>query len=261
MSRSTASSPPSRRGAPRVAGATTPNARDRVRGSDDVSELEQRLRSVRPPIPVLDRRREGRLTPRQHELLTRLETVFRDGFNHLTMADIAAEAKCSLRTLYSLAPSRDQLVLVVVDRQMWRIGRSAFAAIQEGMTPLDALRAYLKAAWMGVSETTERWAADLEEVAGVRILSKGHNAYVYEITRTLLEFAVKRGDIVVTNIPAVARVMAGLGRDLAQPDVIASLDTSPKQAADDVLDLLFQGLVRTAPPSRNGKAGQPAGPK
>lgn len=205
--------------------------------------MERRLRLVRGPAPVLDRKREAVLTHRQREVLDHLEAVFRDGFSHLTMAAIARQAQCSLRTLYSLAPSRDHLVLVVVDRQLWRIGRLAFGAIEPGMAPLDAVRAYLKVAWMAVRETTDVWAADLEGVPGANALTSGHNEYLFEITRTLLDLAVEQGDIVATNTAAVARVMAGLGRDLARPEIIPSLGTTPKQAADDVLDVMLRGLA------------------
>ena len=88
-------------------------------------DLGRRLRTVPAPRPVMDRGREERLTDRQREVLERLGDLFDDGFVHLTMADIAGRVGCSLRTLYDLAPSRDELVLTVVDRNLRRIGRSA----------------------------------------------------------------------------------------------------------------------------------------
>ncbi|MCH2220040.1 MAG: hypothetical protein MK097_06920, partial [Dechloromonas sp.] len=45
--------------------------------------------------------------------------------------------------LYGIAPSKDELLLVVVDRRLRRIGRSALEAMDSEMSPLDALRAYL----------------------------------------------------------------------------------------------------------------------
>ena len=78
--------------------------------------LLDRLRDVPAPLPVLDRVREQQLTDRQRDLLDRLVELFDEGFAHLTMADLAARLNCSLRTLYELAPSRDELVLTVIDR-------------------------------------------------------------------------------------------------------------------------------------------------
>ncbi|MGZ0184950.1 MAG: TetR/AcrR family transcriptional regulator, partial [Acidimicrobiales bacterium] len=118
------------------------------------TELGRRLRSVPAPRPVLDRDREARLTERQREVLDRLGTLFDDGFADLTMADIAANVGCSLRTLYDLAPSRDELVLTVIDRNLRRIGRGAISAIQPDLDPLVAIRSYLTAANLAVAATT-----------------------------------------------------------------------------------------------------------
>jgi hypothetical protein len=145
-----------------------------------------------------------RLTERQRQILDQLGTLFEDGFAHLTMADIAARVHCSLRTLYTLAPSRDELVLMVVDPP-----------------PLDVLRTYLHSATVAVSRGS-----------------------LYRVTHGLLDAAVARGDIADVDTAAVARVLAGVGRDLARPEVIPALRTSPKEAADVVVDLILKGLAR-----------------
>jgi hypothetical protein len=43
--------------------------------------------------------------------------------------------------------------------------------------------------------------------------------------------------------------MAGLGSDFIRPDVLPTLQTSAKQAADAVVDLILRGLA-AAPPTR-----------
>lgn len=179
-------------------------------------------------------------------MLDGLQGVFDDGFADLTMAELAARLNCSMRTLYALAPSRDELVLIVVDRNLWRVGRTAQNAIEPAMAPLDALRAYLQAANVAVSRFTEAFARDLAEVPAARHLQEGHNDYLLAKTRQLLDRAVERGDIAPVDTAAVARVMAGLGRDLARPEVIPTLRSSPKEAADEVLDLLLRGLQNGA---------------
>lgn len=197
---------------------------------------------VRRPRPVLDRERERRLTERQRELLDELERLFADGFADLTMAELASRLNCSMRTLYALAPSRDELVLVVVDRNLWRVGRTAQNAISPDMAPLDALRAYLEAATVAVSRWTEAFARDLAAVPAARRLQEGHNDYLFAMTRQLLDRAVERGDVAPVDTAATARVMAGLGRELARPEVIPTLRSSPKDAADEVLGILLRGL-------------------
>lgn len=206
------------------------------------TELQRRLQAVPRPRPVLGRERERQLTDRQREILDRLGDRFDQGFADLTMAGIAAWAGCSLRTLYGLAPSRDELVAVVVDRNLWRIGRTARDAITSDMTPLEAVRAYLRAATVAVSRTTEAFARDLARVPAAHRLGERHSEYLVAVTRCLLDLAVEEGQMADLDTGALARVMAGLGSDLARPEVIRTLRTSPKDAADAVLDILLRGL-------------------
>lgn len=207
-------------------------------------DLHERLRAVPRPPPVLSRDRERALTDRQREILDQLGAVFDDGFADLTMADLAARLSCSLRTLYELAPSRDELVLAVVDRNLRRIGRTATDALDAEMAPLDALRSYLRAATVAVAGTTPAFARDLAAVSDARRLSDAHSDYLVAVTRCLLDLAVERRDIADVDTAAIARVMAGLGRDFARPEAISTLRSSPKDAADTVVDVILRGLCR-----------------
>jgi AcrR family transcriptional regulator len=207
-----------------------------------VDEVRRRLGAVRRPRPIMGRERERALTNRQRELLDQMERLFAGGFATLTMAELAAHLNCSLRTLYALAPSRDELVLVVVDRNLWRVGRAARDALREDLAPLDAVRAYLEAATVAVSGWTEAFARDLAAVPAAQELEEGHNEYLFDVTRTLLDLAVERGDVADVDTAAVARVLAGLGRFFSRPRVISGLESSPKEAADQVVDLVLRGL-------------------
>jgi AcrR family transcriptional regulator len=200
------------------------------------------VRDVKGPRPVLSREAEAELTPRQRELLDLLHDVFADGFAHLTMADMAAAASCSLRTLYELAPSKDELVRLVVDRRLWGVGRSATAAITDDMEPLDAIRAHLRAAHLAVADMTEAFATDSANDAGTAAISAAHARYLVDVTGALLDEAVERGQIPALDTAAVARTMANVGADLSRPDVLPMLRTPPRDAADAVVDVVLRGL-------------------
>jgi AcrR family transcriptional regulator len=185
------------------------------------------------------------MTSRQRELLDDLQRLsFSGGFAQLTMATLAAQLRCSLRTLYALAPSRDELVLIAVDRNLWRVGYSARTAIEPHMSALEALRAYLRAATVAVSERSAAFARDLAAVPAAHTLAEGHRQYLYDVTKAILDFAVRRGEIEPVNTAAVARVLAGLGGLFSQPDVIPTLVGSPKESADEVLEIILRSLER-----------------
>lgn len=207
-------------------------------------DLARRLRAIPAPRPVLGRDELAALTDRQREVLDELGTLFRDGFAHLTMSTIAAEVGCSLRTLYGLAPSRDELVLAVADVHLWRVGRGAMAAIDPEAAPLDAVRAYLGAATRVVAATTEGYARDLEAMPAAQRRNREHADYVVAVTRTLLDAAVERGDVAPVDTVAVAHALANLAPLFIRPDVMAQLGSSPKVAADEVVDVVLAGLPR-----------------
>ncbi|MGI9624192.1 MAG: TetR/AcrR family transcriptional regulator [Acidimicrobiales bacterium] len=200
------------------------------------------VREVKGPRPILSRVGEANLTRRQREVLDQLLAVFADGFAHLTMADIAAEVRCSLRTLYELAPSRDDLVLLVVDRHMWKVGRTAVEGVSANSSALDGIRAYLRGANEAVAHTSESFAEDTFADPRTRELMQSHSQYLIDVTRALLDDAVAREEIMPVNTAAAARVLAGLGADLSQPGVIGSLNASPKDASNELVDIIIAGL-------------------
>ena len=218
-----------------------------LQATEQATELARRLRAVPPPRPVLDRERETQLTDRQRDVLDQLVDMFADGFVELTMADIAARAGCSLRTLYDLAPSRDELVLTVIDRNLRRVGRAAVGALDPEMAPLDAIRSYLRAANQAVASTTPAFARDQAATPATHRLATAHSDYLVAVTRTLLDLAVERGELGNLDGPpidtaAVAHVVAGLGAMFALPEHIEAIDSTPREAANAMVDVILRGL-------------------
>ena len=58
--------------------------------------------------------------------------------------------------------------------------------------------------------------------------------------------AVEQQEISPVDTAAVARMIAGLGAEFARPEVMPTLDSSPKDAADAMVDVVLRGLPRGA---------------
>ena len=97
------------------------------------------------PRPLLSQRAEERLGPRHRQVLDQLERLFlEEGFGGISVRELAASVGCSRRTLYELAPSKDELVLVVLDRFLHRVGRTALDAIDREQPYADRIRSYFR---------------------------------------------------------------------------------------------------------------------
>jgi AcrR family transcriptional regulator len=203
---------------------------------------ERELPGVRAPKPLLAPEAERRLTPRQREVLDELEALVVGGrLAGLTMAQIAARTNCSLRTLYGISPSKDELFLTVVDRRLRRIGRRAIAALDARLPPLDALRAYLRTTTEAVQPATAEFARQFADVPGAQRLLDAHEAYVVAVTRSLLERAVAESDIAPVDVAALAHVLGGLGREFSRPE-LAQVVATPKETADAITEIILRGL-------------------
>jgi len=204
-----------------------------------------RVPGVRAPKPLLAPETERRLTTRQRELLDELEElVTTHGLAELTMAEIAARVNSSLRTLYGIAPSKEELVLTVVDRRLHRIGRSAIGSLDASHSPLSALRAYLQAANEAVQPESVSFARELASLPGAQRLLDAHENYVMAVTLSLLDRAVAEGEIAPVDTTSVAHVLGGLGREFARPEVAAAAAAPPKATADAIAEVILRGLER-----------------
>lgn len=203
-----------------------------------------RFPNVRPPKPLLPAATERRLTERQRQVLDALEGLVVDqGLADLTMAEIAAQVNCSLRTLYEISPSKDELVLAVADRRLRRIGRAAIEGLDADMAPLDALRTYLRAANEAVRPSAAAFTRDFADVPGADRILDGHEGYLMGVTRSLLDRAVTEGQIRPVDTAAVAHVLGGLGREFAQPKMHRQIAGSPKETADEIAEIILRGLA------------------
>ena len=211
--------------------------RDRSRGARGL------IPSVPSPKRLLAPETEQALTTRQLEILDALEdSIMVESLAGVTMAEIAKRMNCSLRTLYGIAPSKDELVMAIVDRRLHRIGREAIAALERPGSPLSRLRAYLAAANRAVQPTTAAFSRDFARDPAARRVVGEHAAYVVAITQALLDEAVADGEIPEMDTVALAHVLGGLGSEFSRPDVEERIQGSPKDAADFVAEIIFSGL-------------------
>jgi AcrR family transcriptional regulator len=134
------------------------------------------------------------LSPRAETLLDELEEIFlTEGFRHLSIASLATELRTSRRTFYELAPSRDELVLVVLDRILHRMGHEAHDQLAGIADPLDRLEAYFGCAATGLRRMSLRFSEDVERQPSAQRLIADHYRYANALIQEMVQEAIDTG--------------------------------------------------------------------
>jgi len=95
------------------------------------------------------------LSPRQQEVLDTVEAVFlREGLRPVRIGRLAEEARCSRSTLYELAPSKEELFLLVLDRMIRRTRRQSAEAIDRERDPEARLKVALSSTALSFAPIT-----------------------------------------------------------------------------------------------------------
>ena len=63
-------------------------------------------------------------TNKHKTVIEDLEIMLEKGIPDLTMSEIASRLKISLRTLYEIAPSKDLLIIMMVDNILKKLGKT-----------------------------------------------------------------------------------------------------------------------------------------
>lgn len=194
------------------------------------------------PRPLLSRTAEQRLGARQREVLDNLQQmVLVEGISRFTIGELAARMGCSRRTLYELAPSKEQLQLLVLDRLMQHTGRQSLSAIDPSSRVVDQLRQYVT----GGIDHAFRAAAydDVADVPAARRLLDRHYGFAATVIERLLVLGVERGELHVGSPAVVAQMISASAQHFNDPDVLDATGLALGPALDAMFDALLGGLV------------------
>jgi AcrR family transcriptional regulator len=181
-------------------------------------------------------------SPRQHEILGALgRIILHEGFDDLTVAALADRLRCSRRTLYTLAPSRDDLIVGVVQDMFTSWMERARAAVAQSKDDVDAVVAFL-AAGLEVGDATARFfAAVASHPDTARIHAQFKLDYMAALVQ-LVERALPPSQRRAQGVEVTAEVLAAVVRRLAQlthaPDAPVS-----EPDATRLLDDLVRGWL------------------
>jgi AcrR family transcriptional regulator len=155
------------------------------------------------------------ITGRTAELLDGLiDLILAEGFMDVQMADLAARLNCSKSTLYAIAPSKEQLLVLIVRTFFRRATERVEQAVDTTAPAVGRIDAYLTAVAAELAPAAPAFFADLERfapagdiyrqntlIAAARVQELVHEAapgidptFLGAVARLVME-SIHRGDI------------------------------------------------------------------
>ncbi|RDI45372.1 TetR/AcrR family transcriptional regulator [Nocardia mexicana] len=206
----------------------------------DISRAE----SLRPPRlgPASDR-----LSPRLREILDDLDDLFHaEGFSQFKVGELAERVHCSRRTLYELAPTKEELVLVVLDRRLRKISREARVALKEVDDPVELLERFHAPSHRDLRRSTMRFAEDVASHPAVQRLFADHHRYAVALLREIIETGKKLGEFGDVHSGVVAEVWDAALERFQEPRFLREYNLTFEDAAIELSRLLRFGLTLSA---------------
>ena len=186
------------------------------------------------------------LTAKHIQVIEEFEELLEQGISGLTMSDIAAILKVSLRTLYEIAPSKEHLITSTMDRMLTNIGQEASASIKGIQSPLSKLKMYIEIGYEAVGPRIKKFSTDLSKVRGVEEMLDYHRDYFVARIEELLDEAIEYNEIEDTDTHVVAIALGDFPRLLSDDffEGKTKLKSTPEASAHLVADLILESLER-----------------
>ena len=181
-------------------------------------------------------------TKRHNEIIDALEILLESGVPNLTMSEIAKKLKISLRTLYEIAPSRDELILMTMDNILKKLGKFAMDSVSEIHSPIEKLEEYLMIVNQAVGPKFDRFLKDMEKINGSKMTADYHENFIKNFIKELLEQAIKKKEIKAIDVKAFSILLGGIGREFFKEENKRSINFSPEESANSITSIILNGI-------------------
>lgn len=186
-----------------------------------------------------------RRSRRQEELLDALEALVRtEGLGGLTVGALAARLRCSRSTLYALAPSKEELFLVIESRLLDRIQSVALARAEQHTDPTARLHGYLTGSLEVIRDVGTPYLAEIRAYAPARQLLDAFRRTMIGHLRGIIEEGIAAGVFQPVNTQLAAELLDAAASRIQDPRVLAEAGLSAGQAIADVIQVITRGLLR-----------------
>lgn len=182
-------------------------------------------------------------SPRHGQLLDALETlVRREGLVGMGVGEIASRLNCSRSTLYAIAPSKEQLFVLLVGRLLDRIQTGALALADRKRSPKGRLEAYLSGAIEEVRGIGLPFLAEVQRHEHARKLLEEFRRSTVAQLRSYIEDGIKSGVFHPVNPLLAAELLDAAAARIQDPQVLAKTGLTASEAVTELMRFVTRGL-------------------
>ena len=180
---------------------------------------------------------------RRAELLGALEELLlSEGFTALTVDDMARRLHCSKATLYSVATSKEQLVIALT-KHFFRQATEAVEAETAGETdPALRVTAYLTAVARALVPATPAFHRDLDSFPPGRAVYEQNTAAAAERVRQLIDEGVSAGHFRAVHPALIADTVTTLMFRIGRGETARATGLDDAAAYRELAALLLHGI-------------------
>ena len=176
---------------------------------------------------------------RHLEVMDELESMLDQGKSFSTMSDLAKKLKISLRTLYEIAPSKEELIVTTVDRVLKKHGKIAMDAMNTHSSPIKKLESFLTVANQAVGPRFERFTLSLSSLNSSKPMVDYHEQYITDLIKNLLDEARIKNEIKEIDTQATALLLGGLGRYFQSKKLLKDLQQTPEKTSNFLTKIII----------------------
>ena len=179
---------------------------------------------------------------RHLEVMDELESMLDQGKSFSTMSDLAKKLKISLRTLYEIAPSKEELIVTTVDRVLKKHGKIAMDAMNNHSSPIKKLESFLTVANQAVGPRFERFTLSLSSLNSSKPMVDYHEQYITDLIKNLLDEARIKNEIKEIDTQATALLLGGLCRYFQSKKLLKDLQQTPEKTSNFLTKIIIDGI-------------------
>jgi AcrR family transcriptional regulator len=185
------------------------------------------------------------LPARLHRVLEEAQELFaQEGFLHFSTDDLARRLRCSKRTIYAVAPTREKFLEAVITQRVNKARDATLAAIRSAPSVQAAVQGCIRISVEQAQSVSPIWLRDVRALpAGRRALEKWR-ADIASGLEHLIESGIKEGLFRQIDPRVAAEALLTSVLRMCEPDFTANSRTTIVEAVLQVYEIFWSGLFR-----------------